>query len=114
MERYIVTLIVFIVIYLLYLFTVLNNKEKMANFEHSGQGAFIIKKYQLNISLLNKKKFARSIAFVNSVIIALTFFFTDFLQTFILKLFIGFLILLPSIMIGYHFIGIIYKKKEGK
>lgn len=114
MERCFATLIVFIVIYLLYLFTVLNNKEKIENFEQSGQGSFIIKKYQLNSSLLNKRKFARSIALANSFIIALTFFLTDFVQNFIVKLLIGFLILLPTIVIAYHFIGIFYKKKEGK
>ena len=104
MERIIVTIIVFFFIYLLYYITVLKNKQKMETFEKSGQASFIIKKYKLEPKKLDKKKFARSIA--------LTFLITDFIENYIVKLLVGFVILIPLIILGYHYIGQKYKKKE--
>lgn len=114
MERLIVTLIVFIVIYLLYVFTVLMNQKKLKEFEKSGQGSFIIKKYDLELTKLDKKKFANMIALTNSLIISITFLITDFISNYIIKLLVGFVILIPLILLGYHFIGVYFKKKEVK
>lgn len=114
MERIIVTIIVFLFIYLLYAVTVIHSKKKIKDFEKSGQASFIIKKYKLSVSKINMKNFARLIAFANSFIIALAFFITDFIENYILKLLIGFIILIPTIILCYHLIGMLYKKKEGK
>lgn len=84
----------------------------METFEKSGQASFIIKKYKLESKKLDKKKFARSIALTNSFIIALTFLITDFIENYIVKLLVGFVILIPLIILGYHYIGQKYKKKE--
>lgn len=86
----------------------------MKNFEKSGQASFIIKRYQLKISKLNKQKFARSIALVNSFIISITFLIIDFIPNYFLKLLVGFVLLVPLIILGYHFLGQHYKKKEVK
>lgn len=114
MERIIVTLIVFLFIYLLYAVTVIYNKNKIKNFEKSNQASFIIKKYKLDTSKINMKNFARILAITNSFILSLAFFITDFIENYILKLLIGFVILVPAIILCYHLIGVIYKKKEGK
>lgn len=114
MESFLFSLIVFIVIYLLYVITVLNNKKKLSEFEKSGQGAFIIKKYELDIAKLNKKKFANALALTNSFILALTFFITDFISNYFFKLLVGFVIFIPMIILGYYLIGIYFKKKEVK
>ncbi|MCI8544793.1 MAG: hypothetical protein HFH09_01015 [Bacilli bacterium] len=114
MERIIASIIVLVFIYLLYIVTVIHNKDKIKKFEKSGQAAFIIKKYKLTISKINMKNFARLIAFTNSFMIALVFFITDFIENYILKLLVGFIILLPTILLCYHLIGTFYKKKEGK
>lgn len=114
MERIIVTIIVFLFIYLLYAITVIHNKKKIKDFDKSGQAAFIIKKYKLSVSKINMQSFARLIALANSFIIALTFFITDFIENYILKLLVGFVILVPAILLCYHLIGIFYQKKEGK
>ncbi len=84
----------------------------MENFENSGQAAFIIKKYKLDPKKINKKQFARSIALTNSFIISITFLITDLIKNYILKLLIGFIMLIPLIILGYHFLGQKYKKKE--
>ena len=114
MERLIVTLVIFVLMYVLYLMTVIGNKKKMENFEKSGQAAFIIKRYCLDASKLDKKLFANLLAFTNSFILSITFFITDFLEDNILKWLTGFLILVPLIILGYHLIGIYFKKKEVK
>ncbi len=114
MERIIVTIIVFLFLYLLYFFTVIRNKKKLEDIYKSGQASFIIKRYQLDVSKINKKVFAQTIALINSFIIAITFLITDFIANFILKFLIGFILLVPLILFSYHMIGIYYKKKEVK
>lgn len=114
MNSFVFSCIVFCFIYLLYEITVVHNSKKMSTFEKSGQASFIIKKYNLNIKKRNKKKFARMIAFTNSFILAFTFFITDLISNFILKLLVGFILLIPLILVGYSLIGKYYKKKEGK
>lgn len=114
MERLIVTIIVFLVIYFLYFITVLCNKKKLKEFEKSGQASFIIRKYELDIVKLEKKKFANTIALTNSLIISITFFVTDFIPNYLFKLLVGFILLIPLIILGYHWIGLYYKKKEVK
>ena len=114
MERIIVTIIVFLFLYLLYFFTVIRNKKKLEDNYKSGQASFINKRYQLDVSKINKKVFAQTIALINSFIIAITFLITDFIANFILKFLIGFILLVPLILFSYHMIGIYYKKKEVK
>lgn len=114
MERILLSLMVFLVIYIFYFLTILKNKKKIKQIEKNGQGSFIIKKYQLDVSLLNKKSFAHSIILTNSVIITLTFFITDFISHYFIKFLVGFILIVPLILFGYHLIGIYYKKKEVK
>lgn len=112
MERCLITIIVFLFIYLMYAITVIHNKTKIKNFDKSSQAAFIIKKYGLNIT--NNKNFARVIAVANSTILSVTFLITDFIDHYLLKLLVGFCILIPAIIGCYHIIGKMYQKKEGK
>jgi len=106
---------VFLIIYLLYLFTViLNNKKKNKIFETS-QALLIIKPNNLDTSKINKNIFANVIALSNSFIVAFTFAVCEFFNVgYVVKLLIAFVLLTTLILCVYKIIGIIYKKKEGK
>ena len=63
---------------------------------------------------LNYKKFANSLSLVNAFIIELTVTVVELFDALIWKLLVGFLVLIPLILICYYVLGKIYKKKEGK
>lgn len=116
MEKVLLFLVVFVFIYLVYLVTIIWRDKKGQSIFKNGQASLIISKYRLDVKRLNMKKFHYSLAFCNSFIIALTFTLCDFLESLLLKLLFAFILLIPLILIVYHFIGRRYQKlqKEGK
>lgn len=114
MEKLFLFTIIFILIYFFYLITVITNKKKMKTFIDTNQCLYFKNRYKLNFNKINIKLFAHLIALTNSFIIALTFTLTEEINNLILRLLIAFLILIILILLLYHFIGIIYIKKEGK
>ena len=63
---------------------------------------------------INFKSFAHSIALINAFIIAITVTAIDPIDNLILKLLVGFIILLPLMYFLYGALGKYYKKKEVK
>lgn len=103
----------FVIIYIIYLITVIFNKRKIKSFLTTNQAKFFINRYKLDIKKINVRKFANSIALANSFIISLTLIATELTKNYYLKILIGIIVLIPLILIIYHIIGVIYKKKEG-
>ena len=107
--------LVFLIIYLLYLFTVILNKKKMNKIFETKQAMLIINPNKLDVNKINKTIFVNVMALANSFIVALTFAFCDvFIKNYIVKLGIAFVLLISLIFCVYKIIGIVYKKKEGK
>lgn len=112
MDKLLMFLGVFLFVYFLYLISIIWKEKKNNNFSDSGQASLIIEKYRLNKKKLNHKKFSLTIAFWNSVILALTFTICDFVESMFLKLLLAFIILIPLILGCYHMIGRKYQRKE--
>lgn len=104
----------FLLIYVLYLVTVIFNKKKIKKFFDTTQAKYFIYRYKLDTSKLNAKSFANSIALTNSSFISLTLVATELTKNYYLKILIGFVTLIPLMLISYSILGNIYKKKEGK
>lgn len=105
-------LISFIVIYLFYLFTVILQSKKYEKFKSSNQVMFFVKKYKLNINKLNIKKFIKIISFTNSFVIALTFTIATIMDNYLYILLVGIIIIIPLMLLCYHFVGSYLKKEE--
>ena len=114
MKYVIIFVVCFLLVYLLYLGTVIFNKKKLAKFSKSTQAMIFIKKYKITLDESNTKSFAHALALTNSFILALTLTMVELVNNFILKLLVAFLILLPLILILYGMIGKRFKKKEVK
>ena len=115
MENLYLFLMFFIIIYLLYLVTVVLNKKKLNNFLDTQQCQIIVKLGHLNTKKLNIKSLANTIALVNSFMISITTVFLVKLDMFyLLKLLIALVILIPLVLGLYKLVSLIYKKKEGK
>ena len=114
MKYVIIYLITFCVIYLLYFLLVVNRKKAINKFKNSMEVKYLMNKYSVNIDKVNIKKLANMVALSNSFIITTVFIVIIFIDNFILKLLVAFVILFPLIIIIYWLLGKILKKEEGK
>ena len=112
MEYIICFLIAFIIVYLFYLFTVVLQKKRYDKFKNSNQVMYFVNKYKLNVNKIDIKKFIHIISLTNSFIIALSFAVIIKIENTLLSLLIGLIVLLPLMLICYHFIGTYLKKEE--
>lgn len=106
-------IIVFLIVYLLYLFTVILNKKKINKILDTNQAKLVINFNKLNIELIDKKKFAHILSLANSFIVGFTFAVSEFFNNYFLKLFICFVLLFVLIFVVYKIVGLFFKK-EGK
>ena len=113
MKYLILFIIVFLVVFLLYLITVIENKRKLLNFPKTNQALLLINRYNLKIDKDNVKGFAVKIALANSFVVASAITAVELVSNFLLKLLVGFLVMLPLILVLYNMIGK-SMQKEGK
>lgn len=114
MDYVILFIVTFLVVYLLYLFTVILSKKKLNKFKTSNQVMFFIKKYQIKVDENNVKFLAHSIAIANALIISIAIIAVELVSNFILKVLVAFIIIIPLILILYHLIGKIMLKRGNK
>lgn len=114
MEYLITFIFCFIVIYLLYSIVVVWRKKGFEKFKTSKQLLFFKMAYKINIDKINLKGFANALALTNAFIIAFTCTVIELFDNLIFKMLVGFVILLPLMLLMYKLLGTIYKKKEGK
>ena len=107
-------LISFIIVYLFYFVTVILQKKKYEKFKNSNQVMFFVKRYKLDVKKMNISKSIKIISFTNSFIIALTFTIVINIDNYLLMLLIGFIILIPLMLLCYHLLGLYLKKEENK
>ena len=112
MEYVIYFLISFIIVYLFYFLTVVLQKKKYDKFKKSNQVMYFVNKYKLNVNKIDIKKFINIISLINSFIIALSFTVVIKIDNNILMLLVGLIVLIPTMLISYHFIGKYLQKEE--
>jgi hypothetical protein len=104
----------FLIVYLVYYLIVVARKKGVEAFKTGKQVMFFKNAYKLDLEKLDYKKFANSLSLVNAFIIAFTVTIIELIDGFVFKLLVGFVILIPLILICYYVLGKIYKRKEGK
>lgn len=114
MEEFFLALLSFIFIYILYLIIVVGRKKSLERLDKTTEYMYLKKRYKLKLEKVNKKSLANLIALANSFIIALTVFIVSIVENIALKILLALLVMIPFILIIYHFIGIYLKKKERK
>lgn len=113
MKEVVFSLVIFVVLYLFYFFTVILKKSKLDKFMKGTEVLYLKKRYNLTLNNIKPKVLANVIALTNSLIISITLLIVVLIDNYILKLFVAFIILVPSIILCYHIIGTCLKKREG-
>ena len=104
----------FTIIFLIYTTIVIWRKKGFEKFKISKQVIFFEKAYKIDLNKINLKSFAYALSLTNAFIIAFTCTVIEIFDNLILKLMVGFIILVPLMLLMYKILGTIYKKKEGK
>ena len=107
-------LICFVVVYLLYFLLVVNNKKKLKKYHDSTEIKFLKNKFKIDIEKIGIKKLANIMALVNAFIISTTILIIEIINNLILKMIVGFIILIPFILITYTLVGRTLVKKYGQ
>ncbi len=114
MKFLLIFLVSFVIVYLVYLAIIVLRKKGLEAFKTGKQLMFFKNAYNLNIDKINLKKFANHLSIANAFIIATVVTFIEMFDGLIIKLLIGFVTLIPLMLLVYYILGSKYKKKEGK
>ena len=110
MQNFVLSLFAFIIIYLLYLLTVILRKKKLEKFKNNTYVKYLEMVYHIDINKVDIKKLANTIALTNSFIVSLTMYLVSITESLFLKLLLAVAIFIPLQLLFYHLIGKKYQK----
>ncbi len=104
-------LISFVLVFLLYQIFIVRRAKSKKNPKEPFEVTYLVSKYKLDLKKVNYKNLLRVISIVSSFDIALVVSIIVLLKSFILEIIVGFISILVIILVSYHLIYLIYKKK---
>ena len=112
MKELISFLIYFVMIYLVYFFTVIIQKKKYEKIKRGTQVMYFVKRYNLDFNKISFTKFINVLSLVNSFIMALTITLVQYLPNLMLKLMVAFVTLIVLILSCYKLIGLYIERRN--
>ena len=115
MQEFILFIMTFISVYIIYqLFVVLKYKRKKdnKNYKEPFEVLYLRRKYNLNMKKINFKNLLQVISLVSSFDIALIVSIISHIKNMYLQLLCGFVLILVFILLSYHIVYLIYKRKD--
>ena len=112
MENILFGITAFILIYLFYLVTVISRKNKLNKLIKGTEITYLKNRYKLSLKKTSQKKLGNLIALTNSFIFSLTVFIVGFIKNYLLKLLVGFVVLIPLILLSYHILSLYLRSEE--
>ena len=110
MKQILIFLILFLIIYLFYLIFVINRKKSLNKWKNGRELTFLKYRYKLDYNKINLKSLGNVIGLSNAFIIATTVTLISIFNNFFIQMLVGFITLIPLILIFYHLIGTHYSK----
>ena len=115
MQEFILFIMTFISVYIIYqLFVVLKYKRKKdnKNYKEPFEVLYLRRKYNLDMKKINFKTLLQVISLVSSFDIALIVSIISHIKNMYLQLLCGFVLILVFILLSYHIVYLIYKRKD--
>ena len=115
MQEFILFIMTFISVYIIYqLFVVLKYKRKNdnKNYKEPFEVLYLRRKYNLDMKKINFKTLLQVISLVSSFDIALIVSIISHIKNMYLQLLCGFVLILVFILLSYHIVYLIYKRKD--
>lgn len=111
MEYIIYFLLTFVIMYVISYFLIVRKKDKYDEKKIPVEVQYMIKKYKLDMKLIDYKRFLKAIAWIGSLDMSIAVIIIFNIENIFLQLLLGFIILIPLILISFHILAKYYKKK---
>ena len=111
MNRVLMFLVIWLIVYLFYFLFVIIRRKKIELFKNNSHVKYLVNVYKIDIDKINIKKLANIIAIANGFIISLTMIIIDFIKNIYLKLFVALILLVILQLVVYYIIGRLLKRK---
>lgn len=115
MEKLLYELILFVItfifVFLLYQFFIVRRAKSKKKPKEPFEVTYLVLKYKLDLKKVNYNGLLRVISLVSSFDIALVVTIILLLKSFILEVIVGFISTIVIILVSYHLVYLVYKKK---
>ena len=112
MQELLLFLLTFVFVFILYqIFIVRKAKKKGKKFKEPIEITYLVNRYKLDLKKVNYKKLLRVISIVSSLDISLVVTIIMLINNFVLEIIVGFISTLVIILLSYHIVYLVYKKK---
>lgn len=107
-------LIAYVIFLLIYIFIINRKRKDYKEGKKEAEISYIINKFKLDMRKTKYKTIKWAVTFINPLILAVTFIIVTNVESYILGILLGFIIMLLLVYSSYEILGRILKKKEGK
>lgn len=105
MEKLILFPITFIVVYFVYYFLVIRKEDKLIKLKKSTEFMYLKNIYKVDFKQYDFKWLAKTVILTNCLIISLVVTIVSFIDSIVVMLLVGFVILIPTILIVYYLLS---------
>jgi len=110
-KELILFLIAFIIVFLLYRIIIVRRAKSKKKPKEPLEVTYLVNKYKLDLEKVSYKRLLNVISIVSALDIALVVSIIVLLKSFILEMIVGFISTLVIILVSYHLVYLVYKKK---
>lgn len=111
MKNILISLLAFITIQLFYRLFVIKKDMKYDPNKVGSDLKILLLRYKVDLNKVNYRNLVQVLALVNSLDIALIFFWISFIDKINIECIVGFLLMIPIILISYSIVGNYFKMK---
>ena len=104
-------IITFLLVFLLYRLIIIRKAKSKKKAKEPREVTYLVSRYKLDLDKVNYKRLLNVVSLVSSLDIALVVTIILLFKNFYLEMIIGFISTLIIILVSYHLVYLVYKKK---
>ncbi len=110
-QEFILFIISFIIVFVLYQIFIIRKAKRVKKPKEPVEVTYLVRKYKLDLDKINYRVLLNIVSLVSSLDIALVVVLILLFKSFILEMIVGFIGTLVIILVSYHIVYLVYKKK---
>lgn len=111
MQEVLLFLMTFLFVFLIYQIFIVRKAKRRNSQKKPMEIQYLINKYHIDMKKVNYKKLLLLISLISSLDISIIVTVVLIFESYFMKFIVAFLLVIPIIIISYHFVGKYYKKK---
>ena len=111
MQQIVLFLMTYALVFIFYYFFITRKTKKNNSKKIPKEVSYLVGKYQLDLKKIDYKKLLIIISLVSSLDITIIVTLMVLFESYLIKLLLAIVLIIPVIFISYHLVGMYYKKK---